>query len=182
MPNLSRSLAIIYVLTKNIMMLAIFLILFHFIVGTIFVVSGESMEPNFHTGQYVYVNKLIYRIAQPARGNIVVIKFPGDLSKKKFIKRLVGLPGEKVNFSGNQIFINGKELIESYVSLEYASPADYKKQFILGRDEYLLIGDNRAESHDSRIWGPAHKKDIIGKATSILFPFKQIQSIAKPFY
>jgi signal peptidase I len=180
--NPFRLLIISYTLFKDVLILAILLALYHSLIGTIFVVSGESMDHSLQSGQYLYINKISYLLKEPQRGDIVVLRFPGDPDNKKLVKRLIGLPGEKVEIDNNRVFIDDKELIESYLSDSLTDDPDLKKQFQLEADDYLLLGDNRIYSYDSRIWGPAHKKNFIGKASFILYPFEDFGVILRPAY
>src|SRR3990167_11464841 len=89
-----------YELTKWIIVLLVIGTLVHFYVGTLFIVDGESMEPNFHSGQYIIVDRWQYNFGVPERGDVVVLRFPGDPEHKKYIKRVIGLPGEHVSKIG----------------------------------------------------------------------------------
>lgn len=139
-----------------------------------FVVNGASMAPTFATGEYLVVDQLTYHLSNPQRGDIVVFKFPLDNSKF-FIKRIVGLPGEKVTVKGEEVIIenqeNGEEitLIEPYVELVKNSYSET----ILEDDEYFVMGDNREASLDSRVWGPLNKKYIVGRAYVRLLPLSE---------
>jgi signal peptidase I len=131
-------------------------------------VSGISMFPNFHDRDVIILNKLSYVSAPPQRGDNVVLRFPGDPDHDRYIKRLIGLPGEKVTIHDNTFFINDKPLSESYIAPDV--PTEPPLEMTLKQDEYFLSGDNRPVSSDSRIWGPASHEDFIGKAFLIIFP------------
>ena len=141
-----------------------------------FIVSGASMDPTFTTGQYLIVDEVSYRAYEPSRGDVVVFKYPIN-PKQYFIKRLIGLPGETVivNEKG-QVFIkgaNGKitlEMKEPYVEFTKSDSVERT----LGEDEYFLMGDNRAGSFDSRVWGPVKRDLIIGRAFLRLFPIAKV--------
>jgi len=131
-----------------------------------FRIEGISMEPNLHDGQYLIVNKLVYYLHPPQRGDIVVFHYPRN-PRRDFIKRVIGLPGEKVEIRGEHIFINDKELEEPY--------AVHKGNYawgpqVMGPDEYFVLGDNRNSSSDSHNWGPVPRGDIIGKAWISYWP------------
>ncbi|OGY64520.1 MAG: signal peptidase I [Candidatus Harrisonbacteria bacterium RIFCSPLOWO2_02_FULL_41_13b] len=133
-----------------------------------FLVNGASMEPNFEDGNYLLVDEISYRFAAPRRGEVVVFRYPNDRSVF-FIKRLVGLPGERLVIRDGKIYIEGKELSE-----EYLGPTPHTEGKIsvnLGKDEYFVLGDNRSYSFDSRNWGPIQREDIIGVARIRVFPF-----------
>ena len=130
-----------------------------------FVVSGASMDPNFHDADYLIIDELSYKLREPERQEVIVFKYPKDTSYK-FIKRIIGLPGEKVEIKNGEVFINGTTKIdEPYLSekvkAEWSKNINFSIQ--LGADEYFVMGDNRNYSSDSRSWGPVPKKNIVGK-------------------
>ena len=131
-----------------------------------FRIEGVSMEPNLHDGQYLIINKLVYYLHPPERGDIVVFHYPKN-PQRDFIKRIIGLPGEKVEVRGERIFINGEELEEQY-TLHTGKYAWGPQR--LGEDEYFVLGDNRNSSSDSHNWGPLPEDDIIGKAWISYWP------------
>lgn len=180
--GLSKVLAIVYELGKPIAFFVVALFLFHFFIATIFVIDGSSMESNFHTGQIVLVNKIAFLTSEPRRGDVVVLRFPGDPVHSKYIKRIVALPGEKVEIKNGAIYINGGILKEAYLGSEAYTPTDNIKVKVLGASEYFLTGDNRTGSSDSRIWGPARKEDLIGRTRFILYPFSNFGYITDVFY
>lgn len=155
-------------LTKWLIVLLILLTLAHFFVATIFVVDGASMEPNFQSGEIAVANRWQYNFGTPERGDVTILKFPGDPEHKKYIKRIVGLPNEKVTIRNSQVFINDKLIIEAYIPQGTITAPDVNRT--LGKNEYFIMGDNRENSSDSRIWGVAEKRHLIGKATFILWP------------
>ena len=140
-----------------------------------YIVSGASMDPTFETGDYLIVDKISYHFKMPGRNTVVVFRYPGDTSKS-FIKRIIGLPGETIIQNSNTVSILNAEnpkgfvIDQSYVS--HNSPANFEKT--LGPDEYFVMGDNRAESFDSRSWGPLPKKYILGKPVLRLLPISEI--------
>lgn len=130
-------------------------------------VDGHSMEPTLHNGQYLMVNKLVYKFGDPQRGDIVVFHSPQD-EKRALIKRVVGLPGEEVVITAGQVYVNGQPLSEPYISSQHAA-INWGPR-LLGADEYLVLGDNRDNSNDSRSFGPVRRAEIIGKAWFSLWP------------
>ncbi|MCC7162511.1 MAG: signal peptidase I [Anaerolineae bacterium] len=129
-------------------------------------IEGYSMEPNFHDGQFLLVNKLQYLLAPPERGDVIIFRYPLN-PKKNFIKRVIGLPGEKVEIRAGKVFVNGVRVQESYPF----NFADYDYGPItVGEDEYFVLGDNRPESSDSHSWGLLPTKDLIGKAWISYWP------------
>lgn len=155
--------------------LALFL---RFFIAAPYVVSGASMEPTFFDWQYLIIDKLVYAIKPPERGDVVVFKLPHDASRS-LIKRVVGLPGETVKISGSTVTIinetnpDGFELEEKYVDSQNATTGD-RLEVSLGVEEYFVLGDNRRVSADSRLWGKLPEEDITGRVDARLFPFKTI--------
>jgi signal peptidase I len=128
-------------------------------------VEGISMEPSLHNGQFVVVNRLAYRWADPERGDVVVFYFPIDPSRR-FIKRIIGLPGDIVSIQNGGVAVNGLPLDEPYV----AAPPRYNGDWSIGVDEVFVLGDNRNNSSDSQNWGPLPMGEIIGKAVLVYWP------------
>jgi len=178
--NVFRATNFFLELTKGIIIFIVVMALIHFFVATIFKVEGRSMEPNFRQDQYMLVNELSYIISEPERGDVVILKFPGDPDKTKYIKRIIGLPNEKLSIKNGHVYINDKELKEVYLAPSVYTEPDMELK--LAPDEYFVIGDNRSNSSDSRIWGPAPKKFLIGKAIFYLFPPDSWGYIPKVYY
>lgn len=142
-----------------------------------FIVDGESMSPNFHTGHYLIIDELSYRFHDPARGDVVVLRYPLD-PKRFFLKRIVGLPGDRIQIKDGHVVITNAEHPDGVVLIEpYETQSTYiagpYKDVTLGTDEYFALGDNRAGSSDSRSWGILPRKNIVGHALFRLFPIKQ---------
>ena len=129
-----------------------------------FVIKGSSMEPNSHQGDYLIVDEISYRFTNPERGDVIVFRYPRDTSQR-FIKRVIGLPGETVEIKQGKINIikgvENRELNES----EYGLKEDHTDNLTLTleQDEYFVLGDNRVASFDSRKWGALSENYIIGK-------------------
>jgi signal peptidase I len=130
-------------------------------------VDGHSMDPTLRNGQYLMVNKLVYAFSSPQRGDVVVFRSPQDHSRV-LIKRVAGLPGEEIVIVGGQLYVNGVALDEPYVA--GGQPSSSWGPRVLEGDEYLLLGDNRNNSNDSRSFGPVRASEIIGKAWFSLWP------------
>lgn len=140
-----------------------------------FVVSGESMYPTFDDGQYLIVDEISYIVGNINRGDVVIFRYPKD-PKRYFIKRIIGLPNEKIIVNEGEVTIINKEnpdgikLSEPYVNEEFFTGSEY----ITKDDEYFVLGDNRNRSSDSRFWGILPKNLMIGKAFLRLLPFKSM--------
>ena len=160
----------VYELTKWLIVLIVLGTLVHFYVGTLSIVDGQSMEPNFHSGEYVIVDRWHYLFGRPERGDPVVLRFPGDPEHTKYIKRIIGLPGDKVTIQNDAVFINDRQLEEPYLAPGTQTYPVMTKQ--LGSEDYFLMGDNRLNSSDSRIWGVCPKRDLIGKPWYVLWPLQ----------
>jgi signal peptidase I len=128
-------------------------------------VDGFSMNPSLDNGEYILVNKLAYRLGEPARGDIVVFSFPLDPAQD-LIKRVIGLPGETVSIQNGQVTVNGVPLNEPYIA---ASPI-YNGTWVVTDGQLFVLGDNRNESKDSHEWGLLPFENIIGKAVLIYWP------------
>ncbi|OGY54498.1 MAG: signal peptidase I [Candidatus Buchananbacteria bacterium RIFCSPLOWO2_01_FULL_46_12] len=149
-----------------------------------FLVRGDSMVPNFHNGDYLIVDELSYRfLRDPTRGEVIVFKFPGDTSQK-YIKRVIGLPGESVEIKEGKVYIsnNGEPGLLQEPYLDPQERTDGFVSLLLKDDEYFVMGDNREFSSDSRRWGVLPREDIIGKALIRVFPFKDFAAFAAPTY
>jgi signal peptidase I len=128
-------------------------------------VEGTSMEPSLHDGELVVVNRLAYRWGAPERGDIVVFRYPLS-PDRRFIKRVIGLPGEAVSIHDGRVFINGAPLDEPYI----AAPPRYQSDWTIGPGELFVLGDNRNNSSDSQTWGPLPLEDVLGKAIVVYWP------------
>ncbi|MFA5188443.1 MAG: signal peptidase I [Patescibacteria group bacterium] len=153
-----------------------------------FYVKGASMEPNFHDHEYLIINEIVYRFENPQRGDIVVFRYPKDPSQY-FIKRVIGLPGEKIKIKDNKVYVyndkypNGLAINEDvYLPEDEQTPNLGLTEFILGSDEYFVMGDNREASLDSRRFGPVPRRLIIGKAWIRGWPFDKITIFQTPQY
>lgn len=139
-----------------------------------FFVRGQSMEPSFLTGDYLIIDELSYRFRGPERGEIIVFRYPENPSQK-YIKRIIGLPGETVQIESGQVIVYKEDGI-SQVLDESAYLADFVQtsgatEISLGQDEYFVLGDNRPVSSDSRRWGTVPQGNIIGRVFLRAWPF-----------
>ena len=136
-----------------------------------FIVDGESMSPTFENFDYLIIDELVYDFHTPARGDVIVFRYPGNPSIF-YIKRIIGLPGDTISINHGAVTITTAggdtlPLNEPYIINEDAT---YTKNVSLGRGEYFVLGDNRPNSSDSRVWGALPRNDIIGRVDARLLP------------
>jgi len=129
-------------------------------------VSGLSMEPHILSGEYVLINTFAYRIGTPRRGDIVAFRHQDDV-REVFIKRVIGLPGDRIRIDRGQVYVNGTRLYEPYV--EHADGRSYA-QIVVPSSSVYVLGDNRAESEDSRLFGAVGDDRLIGRAIAGVWP------------
>lgn len=140
-----------------------------------FFVDGKSMEPNFYDGDYLIVDEVSYKFWEPKRGDVIIFHYPYD-TKEFYIKRIIGLPGEKIEIKDNKIIIYNNENKDGmfinenvYIPDSTVTSGSYARE--LKNDEYYVLGDNRGASSDSRFWGVLEKRFIVGKAWIRAWPF-----------
>ena len=136
-------------------------------------VSGDSMNPTLEHGEVLLLNKLATNYK---RFDIVIIDFDNGLVKEKLIKRVIGLPGEKIEYISGELYVNGKRIEDEFESLTY----DFSTINLgnkIPKDKYLVLGDNRTNSSDSRMFGLIDKKDIEGSISGRIYPFKKFGKI-----
>jgi signal peptidase I len=188
---------------KELLETAIFILLVFFIVRGIvqnFKIEGSSMEPSLHSGQYILVNKIVYfhfdinaplrllpgqedlsprtvyPFQQPQRGDVIVFEYPRDVSKD-YIKRVIGLPGDTVEFRDGSVYVNGFLLDESYLAsneITYCNvgSACSSGQVVVPEGKIFVMGDNRLNSSDSREWDTLPMDRIIGQAWVLYYPIQ----------
>lgn len=128
-------------------------------------VDGSSMEPTLHTGEFVIVNKLAYKLGNPEIGDVIVFHFPRD-PEQEYIKRIIGLPGDRVEISNGQVTVNGYPLREDYIA---AAPA-YEQSWEIPEGHLFVLGDNRNNSSDSHNWGTVPESYVVGRALLVYWP------------
>ncbi len=160
----------------------IIVIPFRLYIAQPFLVSGPSMDDTFANGQYLIVDELTYNTRNPQRGEVVIFHYPLD-TKKYFIKRVIGLPGETVEIQDDIVTICKPDcetdtdkfsLYEPYVKFNKLNIPRANSLVVLKEGEYFVLGDNRSVSSDSRIWGPVKDNQIIGRPFLRLFPLSTI--------
>lgn len=154
-------------------------------------VEGKSMEPSFHHGEYVLTSKILYRFSEPERGDVIIFKYPQQ-PKDQFIKRIIALPGETFEIKFGQVYIYNTENKDGFALSEYYLKPGEKtrkgktipenQKIKVPKDSYIVMGDNRNNSSDSREWGFVPRDNIIGKAWFRYFPLGSIGKIKEPDY
>ena len=174
----------------------VFMIIKPFVVQTFFIPS-ESMLPTLQIQDRLLVNKFVYWLKPPQRGDIIVFAAPpealgpGDQEKKDFIKRIIGLPGDHIQVVGRRyvnqneivggiVYVNGKSLDEPYVTPENLPDYDFDTEYVVPggvvpEGKLLVLGDNRDDSNDGHVWGLLDQKRIIGKALCIFWPLNRMR-------
>jgi signal peptidase I len=137
-------------------------------------VEGTSMMPTLDDQERIFINKFVYRFhfEKIDRGDTVVFWFPGDPSKS-YIKRVIGMPGDRVEVHDGSVIVNGRALEEDYVPAEYRDQSEMRPTTV-GADEYFVLGDHRSSSNDSRTWGMVPRRYIYGKAVFIYWPLEKM--------
>lgn len=130
-------------------------------------VKGNSMDPTFHDGEYILTDKISYRLGLPKRGDVVVFKSPKN-ADVDFIKRIIGLPGERVKIVGGKVYVNSELFDESsYLDQSvYTGPESFlaeNQEITIPAGRFFVMGDNRSHSSDSRDFGPVMPSEFIGK-------------------
>ncbi len=142
-------------------------------------VTGESMHPSIRAGDWLLVRLDAYRPAAPARGDLVIVRGPRE-TMAKYLKRVVGLPGEEVSTGDGELLIDGGRLSVAYLEGLPSSAGLETKSWRLGQDQYFVVGDNRAHSTDSREFGPVESRLIVGKATRRVWPPSRWSRVGAP--
>jgi len=146
-----------------------------------FIVRGASMEPNFQHNDYLIVDQLSYRFKEPQRGEVVVFERHEGFGRR-YIKRIIGLPGEVIEIRDGQVMIfnaqQEKVLDETSFLSNIQTPGE--KKIHLAENEFFVLGDNRIASSDSRCWGALSREDIIGRVSLRAWPFDNLTIFEVP--
>lgn len=169
----------VYEIVKTVVIVLFFALLIRTFLIQPFVVDGSSMEPTFHNREYLMVEKLNFALHKPNRGDIVVFRYPVD-PRLNYVKRIVGLPGDRMEISGGKVTIfnnnnpSGMSLSESYIPTTVQTKVTgdtIKHTWVVDAKSYFVLGDNREHSDDSRSWGLVPEQNIIGKVWITVYPF-----------
>lgn len=171
--------------------LALFIVINTF-VAQLYQVIGSSMLPDFHNGEYLLTDKLTYRFREPQRGEVIIFKSPESPHHDAYIKRIVALPGETLKIEDNRVTIynhkhpEGFTLKEPYLKKETLTEGKKDitegEPFSISPESYVVLGDNREVSSDSRTWGAITKDEIIGRSLFRLWPPNAFSYIARAEY
>jgi signal peptidase I len=170
---------------ETLLVFAAIVMVIYFFIAQPHKVSGSSMFPNFKGGDYIITSKISYRLGTAQRGQIIVFKNPKDESQD-FIKRIIGLPGESVKVENGRVYVNDQLLSEPYVDSQVLTgPGAFMhegEEVEVPADHFVVMGDNRIASSDSREWGFIHKDEIIGLAFFRYWPQNEIGLIPQAHY
>jgi signal peptidase I len=140
-------------------------------------VEGTSMEPGLSDQERIFINKFTFSFGMGdiRRGETVVFLYPGDTTKS-YIKRVIGLPGDRIRIDQGQVFVNGQALTEEYVANQFRDPTSWRggEDFTVPNGSYFVLGDHRNSSSDSRSWGCVPKQNIYGKAVFAYWPLARL--------
>lgn len=137
-------------------------------------VEGTSMLPSLADQERIFIDKLTLRLGlgEIKRGDLVIFRLPGE-PDRSYIKRVVGLPGERIKIVEGYVYVNGEKLEEDYVISEYRN-RESTPEVTVGANQYFVLGDHRSSSSDSRTWGPIGRELIYGKAVFVYWPLERI--------
>jgi signal peptidase I len=135
-------------------------------------VEGTSMMPGLEDQERIFVNKFVYRWEPIERGDIVVFRYPRDTSKS-YIKRVIGIAGDRVRIENGQVYVNGEALEEDYVPNDYADARSYA-EIVVPTNSFFVLGDHRTMSNDSRDFGTVNERYIYGKAVFGYWPMEKL--------
>ncbi|MBE0467755.1 MAG: signal peptidase I [Candidatus Desulforudis sp.] len=159
---------------ESLIIAVILALVIRFFIFQPFYIPSGSMEPTLLTGDRIIVSKFTYYFSEPERGDVVVFKYPRD-PKRAFVKRVAALGGETVTIKDDRLYIEGVEVPEEYVPAGTSCPDFGPVKVPEGK--LFMLGDNRANSDDSRVWGPLDEDLLIGKATAIYWPVTRIGGV-----
>lgn len=185
MDGIKRFIAGVFDFLQGIVVVLAILVMIYLFIVSPQEINGASMEPNFHNGEYILTNKILYKFREPERGDVVIFKSPRN-KEIDYIKRIIGLPGEAVTLKGNTLYVNNQPVAEPYlepgVTIFGGSFLQEGKTIVVPDGTYFVVGDNRPHSSDSREFGSIAKEDFIGVAFLRYFPFDRAGVLPHPTY
>jgi len=180
---MKKFLAFIWEVVKIVIIAAVIVVPIRYFLFQPFFVRGQSMDPNFENGDYLIIDEITYRFKTPQRGEVIVFKPPQNTSQR-FIKRIIGLPGETIEIKDGKVIIYTKGepqiLDESNYLVDLLTSGNI--QITLSEDEYFVLGDNRSFSFDSRRFGVLPEENIIGRVIFRAWPFSDAVKFEVPIY
>jgi signal peptidase I len=186
MDFIKRAIAAIFDFLQGIVVILAIMVMIYLFIMSPQEINGQSMDPTFHNGEYILTNKVEYKITDPKRGDVVIFKSPRN-KEIDYIKRIIGLPGDRVRLTNNKYYINDVMLDESaYLASDIVvfggTYLPEGQEITVPEGTYFVSGDNRPHSSDSREFGPIAKEDFIGKALFRYYPFDRVGAIIRPNY
>lgn len=181
---MKRLLLYIWEVSKIVIFALLIVVPIRYFIFQPFFVRGQSMEPNFYNGDYLIIDELSYQFRAPERGEVVVFKYPNDTTQR-YIKRIIGLPGETLAVNSGKIYIYKDDLptlLDESAYLPEVIQTQGNLKITLNKEEYFVLGDNRALSADSRAWGTLPENDLIGRVLLRAWPFSALAKVASPVY
>lgn len=178
-------------LAKTVIIVGVLAFVIRYYLVQPFIVEGSSMYPRFQTNDYLLVDKLSYRLQEPKRGDIVVFRYPNNESVN-YVKRIIGMPGEKVRIQNGRVSIINKDhpqgmlLDESYTNGKDSTFINFNSpdaiEFPVPQSSYFVLGDNRRASSDSREWGFLPERDLIGRVVLQVYPLDRFSVVKHARY
>lgn len=185
MEFIKRILAAFFDFLQSIVVVMAIMVMIYLFVMSPQEINGASMEPNFHNGEYILTNKIWYKFKDPQRGEVIIFKSPRN-KEVDYIKRIIGIPGDRVRLADNTFYVNDQKVEEAYIPegtpIFPGSFLQESSEIIVPENQYFVIGDNRPHSADSREFGPIPFEDIIGKAFVRYWPFNRAGVIYHAIY
>ncbi len=185
MGGIKRAIAAFFDFLQGIVVVLALLVMVYLFIMSPQEINGSSMEPNFHNGEFILTNKVLYKFRPPQRGDVVIFKSPPN-KEIDYIKRIIGLPGDTVSVQNDAMYVNGQKVDEPYLAPDtpifggaYLAEG---QSIVVPPDSYFMMGDNRAHSSDSREFGPINQTDFIGTAIFRYWPFSQMGTLHHPTY
>jgi len=185
MERIKRAIAAVFDFLQGIVVFLAVLVMIYLFLFSPQEINGASMEPSFYNAELIITNKFIYKITPPKRGDVVIFKSPKN-KDIDYIKRVIGLPGDKVKLMNNAYYVNSVKLDEPYLLPNtQISGGTFLKEgsdITVPAGKYFVSGDNRPHSSDSREFGPIPLEDFIGKGILLYWPANKFSPITNPQY
>lgn len=172
-------------LTQTVVLAASFFVIIYLFIAQPNMIRGASMEENYYNGDYILTEKISYRLHNPKRGDVIVFQAP-NRPDTDYIKRIIALPGEKIELKNGKVYVNDQLLSENYQPSDIQTLAgSFLKEnqtYIVPQNSYFVLGDNRSHSSDSREFGTIQKEVIVGKAFWRYWPLPRFGLLKSPIY